>query len=197
MPPIFRKFLAQALPLQGSGAFIRTIALNLAAGFGVIVVAASLSSVIQGRIERRMADTKREIALAGAVGKRYELYGDLNGDYRRLEPILPALYSAVPNPEDILVFSNAVELLARDTGNSLTMQFSGREPAQDGQFSDIALANFDATLNGTRETFEKFIAGFDNLRPIGAIEKLSMEGGQGIEGTARMSLSGIAFIMRR
>ncbi|MBI4458171.1 hypothetical protein HY633_04365 [Candidatus Uhrbacteria bacterium] len=197
MPPLIKQLLGQATPKKGASSYIRLIAVNFSIGLGVIALTAAISAAIAGRTQSRAAEARQVLANNRLAIERYSIYRNLGSDYRNLGPNMPSVFGAVPRSEDILAFSNAVELLARQTGNQVAFLFSSQEPSSDAEFQDIALAKFDATLYGTRDTFEKFIAGFDGLKQIGLIESLSIEGAQGIEGTAQMSVKGAAFVKRR
>ncbi len=197
MAKFFRKIFSWIPHYRAAGSdWLRTIINFLIAGL-VIAAALFLSSYIEKRIIARSKAAKEKLLLIRMVEERSLIYQNLFNDFKRLEPTLPAVYSVIPSAEQTILFSDLVESLAKDTGNKIIFQFSSGEPNPDREFSDIFHARFDATLEGTKDTFERFLRGFDRLRLLAVIETLRIDGREGgVEGPAKMSLGGFVFIKK-
>lgn len=192
---LFSQFFRMRLP-RSRNSQTRAIISNIIKGLAAAGIAMMLFSRIEVLMTRRAEQTREKLGLARVLGEQYGIVQRLGSDYKRLNPVFPAISQAIPFAYDIVVFENLMERLAKDTGNKITFQFSSQEPSQDSQIPTIFHANFNATLEGTKETFVRFLREFNHLRMMSAIDNISLTSTEGINGPGSMTVNGHLFIKK-
>lgn len=173
------------------------ITINFAYALAAIAVAWAASSYLTGLITARVAAAREKLLIVRAIEERQALFLALNEDYKRLSPIFPQVYSALPKPEEVLKFASAIEAHAQNTGNVPEFRFSTGEPEVDSQFPDLAKVRFSLTLQSNQEAILRFLKGMRSLPYFVTFDGFRLAGPSGIVGNSGISLNGTLYIQKQ
>ena len=174
----------------------RIIFNSLAGGF-VIIVTITATSYMGMLIANRAARVHEKLLFAHTLEDNRDMFASLNAKYGELAPILPALYGALLKEEDILVFSDTVEKIGKDTGNKVTFQFDSQEPAVEAVFPDVSVVHFSAVLSGNYGSFVQFLSGLARSHYFMTLDQMTIENSESLTAQSKMSVKGAVFIQRK
>lgn len=172
------------------------VVINVLVGVAAITVMAGVVLLIQRGMDQRVALAREKLLLLRAVEERQALFVNLSNDYKRLTPLFPAVYSILPHAENVIMFADMVEAVAKETGNTIAFQFETSEPSFDSVFATVAHVQFHAKVEGTGESFNRFLQRLEALRYIHGIDAISIDGPQGIYGGITTLIKGTVFIQK-
>lgn len=170
--------------------------INIIIGAGAIGAAVGIIFFICRDINRRVADTREKLLVLRAAQDRQTVFVNLNNDYKRLAPFFPAIYSILPHADNVIMFADAIQAIAKETDNTISFQFEANEPSPDPLFADVGHVRFHANIEGTGESFNRFLKHLEASRYLHGIDAIALDGPQGIDRSMTASIKGTVFIKK-
>lgn len=168
--------------------------INIIIGASAIGAAVGIIFFIRRDINQRVADTREKLLLLRAAQERQTVFVNLNNDYKRLTPLFPAIYSILPRTDNVIMFADAIQAIAKETENTISFQFEANEPSPDPLFTNVAHVRFHAKVEGTGESFNRFLKRLETSRYLHSIDAITLDGPQGIYESVTASIKGTVFI---
>lgn len=184
------------LPRFHTKTHVTQIMINTIIGAGAIGAAVGIIFFIRRDINQRVTHTREKLLLLRAAEERQTVFVNLNNDYKRLAPVFPILYSILPRTDNVIMFADTVQTIAKETENAISFQFETNEPSSDLLFTDIAHVRFHAKIEGTGESLNRFLQRLGASRYLHSIDAIDLQGQQGIYGSVTALIKGTVFIKK-
>ena len=145
----------------------------------------------------RAAAAREKLIFARMLEDNQNMFTGLAKNYAELKPIFPALSEALLKEEDILLFSDALDKFSKESGNQMSFQFDTQNPTPETAFPDVARVHFNATLNGSQDSFTQFLKGLSHFRYFMSIDQMTIENSESSTAQSKMSMNGVVFIQKK